>query len=481
MRYTQSIMAANYSTFVKRVLPRLALLSLCLLAVRAPYPIALREYLERGANAFHNGDLGIALDAYHQALIFLPSDAFILQQLYRIAFTARRYDLAQAYLAQLTEQHSYSSALHRLWAEFFAAQGDSYAADAHRLAALKGSPADVPLLRALAESALRRRAWERAAEYLERANALAPDDPDVRYALALLCLPDQPQRAADLLSDLPDQPRFGAAPALRALIRAHDQETDAAFAFRSGLALIEARQWQYAERALHLANAQGADLPAARAFLGLAQSVNGRDGIPLIEQALQAAPDDALVQYAAGLYWRLRGDLAQALSALRLAYVLDSQNAGLAAEIGQTYRQSGNLAEAARWLNNAVRLAPQDAALRRAVAAFYADENYALNGEGMAFLRESLTFLPADPEIAANYGYALLYNGQVQLAYAELQRALALDSQNPRARYYFAVLLEHQGDLGSAIESYRFAYQHAEDMLKLRAERALERLNAPLP
>ncbi|MFQ3536377.1 MAG: tetratricopeptide repeat protein [Aggregatilineales bacterium] len=474
-------MTKNYSTFAKRVLPRLALLSLCLLAVRAPHPLALRESLSRAASAFQAGHLGLALDAYHQALIFLPSDAFVLEQLYRAAFTARRYDLASSYLAQLTEQHGSSSALHRLWAEFFAAQGDSYAADAHRLAALQGTPEDASLLRALAESALGRRAWARAADYLERAYAFAPDDPDVRYALALYSLPDQPQRAAALLADLPDQPRFGSLDALRALIGAHGQAPSPLFAFRSGLALIEARHWQYAERALHLANAQGVDLPAARAFLGLAQSINGRDGAPLIEAALQAAPDEALVQYAAGLYWRSRGDVEQAIAALRLAYALDSQNAGLAAEIGQTYRQGGNLNEAARWLRNAVRLAPQDAALRRAAAAFYADENYALNGEGMTFLRESLAILPADPEIAANYGYALLYNGQVQLAYAELQRAVALQSQNPRARYYFAVLLEHQGDLQGAVESYRFAYQHAEDLLKTRAERALQRLDGSLP
>ncbi|MBO9309697.1 MAG: hypothetical protein J7551_07940, partial [Chloroflexi bacterium] len=115
------------------------------------------------------------------------------------------------------------------------------------------------------------------------------------------------------------------------------------------------------------------------------------------------------------------------------------------------------------------------------VAAFYADENYALHGEGMAFLREALAALPADPEIAANYGYALLHNGQVSLAYAELQRAVALDSQNPRARYYFAVLLEHQGDVQGAVESYRFVYRQAEDALKRRAERALQRLGVSVP
>lgn len=471
-------MAGNYSTFIGRTLPRLALLSLVLLAVRAPQPSALREALQRGAVAFQNGDLGIALDAYHQALIFLPADAFVLRRLYTIALTAQRYDLARAYLTQLTERYGYSVDLHRAWADFFAAQGDSYAADAHREAALRNVPDDVPLLQALAESALRRRAWQRAIAFLERAHALAPDVPDVRYALALLLLPEQPQRADALLANLPDS---DVGSALRALIADYGQAPRALFAFRCGLALIEAQQWRYAERALQLANAQGDDLPSARAFLGLAQSVNGHDGAPLIEQAVQMAPDDPLVQYAAGLHWRLRGDLGQALAALRLAYALDSRNAALAAEIGQTYRQSGDLVEAARWLSNAVRLAPQDEKLRRAVAAFYADENYALNGEGMAFLRESLAILPADAEIAASYGYALLYNGQVQLAYAELQRAVALDSQNPRARYYFAVLLEHQGDTQGAIESYRFVYQRAEDALKRRAERALQRLGVNLP
>ncbi len=466
--------------FVMRLLPRLALITLCALLVRAPHPKALTEALQRGAVAAQRGDLGIAFNAYQAALAYLPNDTYLLHQLYALSIAARRYDMAAAYLARLTALNGYSSTLHRLWADHHSRQGNTQAADAHRLAALSDDPSDLPLLRALADSALARRDWQAAAAYLMRAAAFAPDDPDLRYQLALLHVADQPQRADRWLADLPDDSRYGAAHTLRLLIATYAAEPPSAFAFRCGLALIEARQWRYAERALLLANAQGAESAAALAFLGLAQTYNGRDGFPILAQALQAAPDDPLVQYAAGLYWRLRGDFAQALAALRLAHALDSQNAGLAAEIGNTYRAAGNLEEAARWLKNAVRLAPESAALRRTLTAFYADENYALNGEGMNALRDALALLPEDAEIAANYGYGLLYNGQVALARAELQRALALDSQNARARYYFGVLLEHQGDARSAAESYFFTYRAADATLRQRAARALQRLGYPL-
>lgn len=467
--------------FVIRLLPRLALIALCVLLVRAPQPNGLTEALQHGAAAAQRGDFGIAFNAYQAALAYLPNDTYVLRQLYALSMAARRYDMAAAYLTRLTALKGYSGRLHRLWAEHHSTQGNAQAADAHRLAALSDDPNDLPLLRALAESALARRDWQTASDHLSRAAALAPNDPDLRYQRALLSLADQPQAAAAWLADLPDNSRFRAAQTLRLLIATYADEPPTAFAFRCGLALIEARQWRYAERALLLANAQGAESAAALAFLGLAQTYNGRDGFPILAQALQAAPDDPLVQYAAGLYWRLRGDLAQALAALRLAHALDSQNAALAAEIGNTYRAAGNLEEAARWLTNAVRLAPESAVLRRAQAAFYADENYALNGEGMNALRDALALLPEDAEIAANYGYGLLYNGQVALARTELQRALALDSQNGRARYYFGVLLEHQGDTLSAAESYFFTYRADDAYLRQRAARALQRLGYPLP
>ncbi|MCE7948371.1 MAG: hypothetical protein DYG88_13180 [Chloroflexi bacterium CFX4] len=466
--------------FVIRLLPRLALIALCALLVRAPQPDALTESLRRAATATQRGDLGIAFHAYQAALAYLPNDSYLLHQLYALSMAARRYDMAAAYLTRLTALNGYSSLLHRLWAEHYSIQGNAQAADAHHLAALRGTPSDLPLLRALADSALARRDWQATDAYLVRAAALAPDDPDLRYQRALLSIADQPQAAAIWLADLPDNSRYSAAPALRALIATYADAPPTAFAFRCGLALIEARQWRYAERALLLANAQGAESAAALAFLGLAQTYNGRDGFPILAQAMQAAPDDPLVQYAAGLYWRLRGDLAQALEALRLAHALDSQNAALAAEIGNTYRAVGNLEEAARWLKNAVRLAPESAVLRRTLTAFYADENYALNGEGMNALRDALALLPEDAEIAANYGYGLLYNGQVAFARAELQRALALDSQNARARYYFGVLLEHQGDALSAVESYLFTYRAEDASLRQRAARALQRLGYPL-
>lgn len=200
-----------------------------------------------------------------------------------------------------------------------------------------------------------------------------------------------------------------------------------------------------------------------------------------MQRAINAAPNDVLVLLAAGIYWRIVGNVELALDSLRNASAIAPNNAAIAAEIGAVYRSGGFLPQAAEWYARAVALAPDDESIWRAAAAFYVDENYGLGGEGLNFARTAVERFPQSAELAATYGYALLNNAQVEAARAELQRALSISPNNVRARYYFAVLMEHQQQWENAVESYQYVVAHApRSALGERATRALARLNQPV-
>lgn len=250
-------------------------------------------------------------------------------------------------------------------------------------------------------------------------------------------------------------------------------------AFRLGLVMSNLGEWAYAERAFRVALDTERANPAALAFLGLAQDRTGRDGWAPIRQALELAPEDALVNYAAGVHWRLNRDPARALEALQAARALDAQNPAIAAELGLAYQDAGQPSEALLYLTTANELAPDDPAFRRLLASFLADGSYDLPGQGLALLQRLAEQAPDDPHILASLGWALLTSREILAARDVLNRAVALDAENPRTRFYFAALLEIEGDIEGALESYRFVASSRDGgSFSERARRALERLDA---
>jgi Flp pilus assembly protein TadD len=210
--------------------------------------------------------------------------------------------------------------------------------------------------------------------------------------------------------------------------------------------------------------------------LGLAQDQQGRDGWPAISRALQLAPDDPLVNYAAGVHWRLKEQYPQALVALFSARAQAPQNPAITAEIGLVYQADGFLAEADRWLMRAVSLAPDEAGFAVLRASFYADTGYDLTGQGLQVIRDVVARVPGDADARASLGWALMTGGQYDEAEDELRQALILAPDNPRARYYFAVLLEYRGDVRNAAAEYLFVYGTDNRRFRNLAARALARL-----
>ncbi len=448
---------------------RFAVLIALIGAVPAPVPESLVGAVAAGDAALNQGDGEAAYRAFAEALQAQPADPALIRRLMRAAGVAGRPDLVAQWAALLPPTPD----LYALIGDSYAAQGRLDAAAVYWARALRNTPADVPYLVRLADYAFTGREWDSAVIYLRRAASLQSLEPALMYRLGLLELPKAPRAAVGYLRIAAKEARYARlANQLRSLA---DQYSGPELAFRTGIALINVGEWPYAEHAFGVALA-GQEIPAALALMGVAQAQQGRDGWPPINRALNTAPTDPLVNYAAGLYWRLKGETGEALAALKLAAGLDPRNPAIPAEIAETYRAVGALADAARYYAAAVNLAPDDVRLRELQAAFYADENYALDGEGLAAIQAGVRRAPNSADIAASLGYALLRGGQSEAARAEFNRALSLDPDNVRARYYFAVLLEQEGAIDAARDGYSFVAARAVGLFKTRASRALERL-----
>jgi tetratricopeptide (TPR) repeat protein len=456
---------------------RLALLGVLLALMPSPTVAWPAQVVARGDAAVRAGHFTEAFEAYREALAVRPGDTALIERLLLTARAAHRSEVAAAYLDLLAIRGEEPALLHRT-ATARSARGDREGAAPYWIASLDGSPTDVPALIRIAGDALAARDWEATRGWFERALTLEPGNADAAYALGLLLAPTAPRSALEVLARASADPRYAAgAAAIREELAVYAGASPTEHAFRIGLIMMNLQAWPYAERALSLALAEETITPAALAFLGLTQDHQGRDGWPALRRALDLAPNDALVNYAAGSHWRLRGDPEQALAALTLARALDPQNPAIAAELGLAYRDGGFVAEALLWLRVAVVLAPEDLGFRQLLAGVIADEQYDLSGQGLAALRDLAARSPDDAEIQAGLGWALLASGEPSAARTTLQEALRLDPANLRARFTFAVLLEYEGDLEGAVESYRFVVrQDAGGAFGVRAIRALERL-----
>ncbi len=457
---------------------RACLVLFCLILVQEPRLLVAPQAVLRGDTALRDRRLADAAANYQEALQARPGDSLILGRLVDSHLSAHRPDLAALYLRQLVALHGWTPDLYRTMADIAIAQDERQQAILYWQASLNGTKDDISTLRMLVAYAISDREWDAAVDRLNRLLAVSSNDEQTLYQLGLLLAPTDPLIGFGYLERAAADPQYReAASAINTTITNHRSDPPTVLSFEIGLALMNLRLWPYAERALTVALSQGPKTPAAQALLGVTQDQQGRDGWALIDRALAFAPADAMVNYAAALHWRLKGDVDRALTALARAQSLDPRNPAIAAEIGLAYQKKGRLNDAALWLNMALALAPNNQGFRTLLATFYADTRYNLEGEGLNAIRKLAEVTPNDADIRASLGWALFSMGQFDAARIELEKALTLDPTNTRARYYFAIYLEYRGDREGAINAYLYVYRDAGDNgFKDLAAGALKRL-----
>lgn len=423
------------------------LLAVALLGAQ-PVVWRIAQNLAVAQAATQRGDYAAAADALADTAARLPYSGYAQHRAGLAAISAERFDAGIRFLQAAAALDGWNTARRIAAGDAYLGQGDVTAAIDQWERALAETPEDDALLARLARSYEATGQFGEAVAVLNTLARLRGNDPAVYYRLALLSAASTPLEAAARLA-LVAAIDPGLAPTVRVLLDAIEtgQATgDNAVVFALvGRALEELQEWRLAEEALTRATRLNPTYADAFVYLGLAQDMQGRDGLAAYEQALALAPESPVAQFYTGLHLRRSGDAQAALLYLQAAQRLDPQNPAFAAEIGGAYASLGDLGAAEQWLTEAVRLAEHDARWWRLLARFSVDSEYHVAELGLPAARQAAGLEPDNPEGADILGYALVLTGDLTNGEKLLERALALDAQAPGVYFHLGVLYARQG------------------------------------
>jgi tetratricopeptide (TPR) repeat protein len=161
------------------------------------------------------------------------------------------------------------------------------------------------------------------------------------------------------------------------------------------------------------------------------------------------------------------------------AYDLDAKNPAFAVEIAETHRDENAYEYAEIWMKEAVRVAPGDIRFRILLAQFYVDAEYKIEEEGLPLAQSLVSEVPQNAQARDTLGWAYFLIGDLDQAYLEVARALALDPGLARAYVHMGTLLEARGQIAQAVQHYHRAVElDPHGFFGEFAQRALGRLES---
>ena len=287
-------------------------------------------------------------------------------------------------------------------------------------------------------------AWiSRARASLDRALALAPDDPTVRYALAVL------EHGTGRIED--------ALESLRQVI-ARQPASDAAYRLRARIA-SERGDLGSAIDSLREATAIRGDDPSTVRALGLAYFDAGRldEAIASFSRLTALQPDNASGFQMLGTAHHAAGELDRALVAYQRANAI-APRATAYSNIGTIHYARRDFEAAADSYKKALAIQPREPATRRNLAE--ALEQLGKNTEArreyeaaIGFLGDALQINQADGRTWALMALCQARTGRVDAAESSLKRALALAHDDSEVAYKSALVALALGRDGDALKA----------------------------
>ena len=197
----------------------------------------------------------------------------------------------------------------------------------------------------------------------------------------------------------------------------------------------------------------------AHVNLGKVLSLSGKDDAALAEYRLAIAlnPNSADAHYALGeaLAKKAQPSLTEeALEHLRRANALQPSAAALT-EIAAIYQRQGNLPEAVKYFERALRVdarfAPAHLQLGIAMAMQKRQD------EALGHFKAAVELAPENPHAFFQFGQAILKKGDVKAAMECFLRAIELDPNMGLAHFKLGALYQDSGNAAEAITCYRNA------------------------
>lgn len=376
------------------------------------------------------------------------------------AINDSNYPQALYWLNVATTDTAWTSARHIIAGDLYYAMGRWRDAIPH----WEASDTQDPIRqRQIVEIYLTLEAWDDAFELLENLLLESPNSPWLNYQLGMLLLPVNPSQALDHLL-LASTTNIRATNAVVPLLV--ESLDDTLITMRIGLALASVGEWVHAERAFQQASQIAYPYPEALAYTAIAREQQRKDGSLWITEALTFGEAVAQVQYLYGIYLGGRQQNQASVDALTRAIVLEPNNPAYAAELGVAYQRNFQLSQAEYWLRASLTLSDNAPQYQNMLSAFYIETGF-LPEDGLNVLRSAVENDPNDPDMRANYGWALYLSGNLDEAIQQLDTAISLEAQNVRALYF-------RGRVAYEEENFTLARDLLQQVVDIGAEFAPE-------
>ncbi len=220
--------------------------------------------------------------------------------------------------------------------------------------------------------------------------------------------------------------------------------------FQSAVEHYQSGNLAAAETALRSIEDEAPGLAEVCHLYGLILLQNGRprDAIPLLENAIKAAPRDPAVYNVLGGAFRATGELERAADAYKKALRHDADFTDGHFNLANIYRDLNRLDEAVAHYAKAVALEP-------AFVDAHFNLGLTLNAlerfeDAEAAYREALTHAPDDAEVMVGLGKALSMQLRYDEAETHLRAAIETDPQSMEAHNNLARVLQGQGNTADA-------------------------------
>jgi tetratricopeptide (TPR) repeat protein len=219
--------------------------------------------------------------------------------------------------------------------------------------------------------------------------------------------------------------------------------------------LLKAQRYLDAEGASRRLIEQHPNFGFAWKLLGVALTMQGKDGTAVLQQAAELKPDDAETHFYLGNAWQDRQRLADAVASYRRAIGIDPQFAEAHNNLGTALRDLGQVNEAVASHTQALQINPEltDAHVNMGNALLRLRQPEA----AAAYYRRALQINPNLPEAHNNLGVALRDLGQRAEAIASFHHALQIHPNYASAHNNLGNALMKERRIDEAVLSYRRA------------------------
>ncbi len=285
-------------------------------------------------------------------------------------------------------------------------------------------------------------------------------DAAAHYRLGQLLSISEPERALEefLLASSLDPEYHPAVETMRTALNLaflETEESNKLVLIGRGLGLVN--EWSLAQEAFRQAVEADEENAEAWAWLGEAEQQLGRDGRAEMDQALEIGSRNPIVRSLNGLYWMRQGDGERALAEYRLAARYDPENPAWQISIGDAQALSGDLQAALESYYQATEIAPTDAVVWLALAAFSAQYNMQVEEVGLAAAQTAVELAGEDPLTLDMLGWTLTLLERYDEAQDVLEQALSLDPELAQAHLHLGIVAIQTGNWESAGDYLRQA------------------------